>query len=78
MVSELFLNYIFRFVKRHDLSYDERKREWTFMRERADTDNWPKPGQEIWRCLWVGRYRVDRVHSKNGMLYASRLSCRLI
>lgn len=57
-----------RFVKRHDLSYDERKREWTFMRERADNDNWPKPGQEIWRCLWVGRYRVDRVHSKNGIL----------
>ncbi|KAL5528782.1 hypothetical protein ACEPAF_7919 [Sanghuangporus sanghuang] len=56
-----------RFVKKHDFSYDERKREWTFMRERTeDTGHVPsRVGQEIWRCLWVGRYKVDRVHSKN-------------
>ncbi|OCB87333.1 hypothetical protein A7U60_g5472 [Sanghuangporus baumii] len=56
-----------RFVKKHDFSYDERKREWTFMRERTeDTGHVPsRAGQEIWRCLWVGRYKVDRVHSKN-------------
>ncbi|KAI5118890.1 hypothetical protein M0805_003565 [Coniferiporia weirii] len=55
-----------RFVKKHDFSYDERKREWTFARERPEGDMAvTKPGQEIWRCLWVGRYRVDRVHGKN-------------
>ncbi|KAH8118949.1 hypothetical protein DFH11DRAFT_410765 [Phellopilus nigrolimitatus] len=54
-----------RFVKKHDYSYDERKREWTFARERVErTLEEPRLGQEIWRCLWVGRYRVDRIHSK--------------
>lgn len=75
-----------RFVKKHDFSYDERKREWTFARETKETSamdpgvmpgtsmsasihgHEPKPNQEIWRCLWVGRYRVDKVNSKNGKL----------
>ncbi|EJD02671.1 uncharacterized protein FOMMEDRAFT_140581 [Fomitiporia mediterranea MF3/22] len=56
-----------RFVKKHDFSYDERKREWTFAREHREPDlhHSMKPGQEIWRCLWVGRYRVEKIQSKN-------------
>lgn len=58
-----------RFVKNNDYSYDERRREWSFLREKAEGDNngviSDRPGEEIWRCLWVGRYKVERVKSKN-------------
>lgn len=62
-----------RFVKNNDYSYDERRREWSFLREKAEGDSnglvSERPGEEIWRCLWVGRYKVERVKSKNSASY---------
>ena len=36
------------------------------MREKAEGPGVvERPGEEIWRCVWVGRYKVERVKSKN-------------
>lgn len=60
-------------MKKGDQTYNERRREWSFARERAEGDGvglggGERPGQEVWRCVWVGRYKVERVQSKNGEL----------
>ncbi|KLO11731.1 hypothetical protein SCHPADRAFT_456201 [Schizopora paradoxa] len=65
-VDDLFL----RFVKKNDFSYDERRREWCFAREKSELDHatpsaGDRYGQEIWRCVWVGRYMIERVRSKS-------------
>ncbi|TDL26182.1 hypothetical protein BD410DRAFT_570879 [Rickenella mellea] len=59
-----------KFVKKGDTRYSERHREWSFARERAEGERSglgesERGGMEVWRCVWVGRYKVERALSRN-------------